>query len=155
VDAIDTARKKVEEVGDTSALQKTEMGLSMRRIAAFRDTEGNIPGFHEVRPIEYLRIVIGIVVDAMSSAGHLPRRNRNKAKRGHLFRDVPFSIRFFEVLVRARPQRLWSRNCSGITSLRPQFPYSTVITAVARAFSLPSLRLPGVEFSLPILEDGG
>jgi hypothetical protein len=42
------ARKKVEEVGGTNALQKTEMGPGMRRIAASRDTEGNIPGFHEV-----------------------------------------------------------------------------------------------------------
>jgi len=30
----------------------------------------------------------------------------HKQKRRHLFRDIAFSIRFFEVLVRARPQRL-------------------------------------------------
>jgi uncharacterized protein len=48
VDSIDVACKKVEDAGGIIALPKTEIGPGMGWIAAFKDTEGNILGFHEV-----------------------------------------------------------------------------------------------------------
>jgi hypothetical protein len=47
VDSIDAACKNVEEAGGTIALSKTEIGPGMGWVAAFKDTEGNILGFHE------------------------------------------------------------------------------------------------------------
>jgi predicted enzyme related to lactoylglutathione lyase len=47
VDSIDTYCKKVEEAGGVVVLPKTEIGVGMGWIAAFKDTEGNILGFHQ------------------------------------------------------------------------------------------------------------
>ena len=50
VDSIDASCKKVEKAGGVIALPKTEIGPGMGWIAAFKDTEGNILGFHENHP---------------------------------------------------------------------------------------------------------
>jgi hypothetical protein len=42
--------QKVEAVGGVIVMPKTEIGSQMGWIAAFRDTEGNILGFHEAPP---------------------------------------------------------------------------------------------------------
>jgi uncharacterized protein len=47
VDSIDDAMAKVEAAGGTVALPKTEIGQGMGWIAAFKDTEGNLLGFHQ------------------------------------------------------------------------------------------------------------
>jgi len=47
VDSIDAACKKVEKAGGVIALPKMEIGQGMGWIAAFKDTEGNMMGFHE------------------------------------------------------------------------------------------------------------
>ena len=47
VDSIEDACKKVEAAGGTIALPKTEIGSGMGWVAAFKDTEGNLLGFHE------------------------------------------------------------------------------------------------------------
>ena len=47
VDSIDSACKKVEEAGGLVVLPKSEIGPGMGWLAAFKDTEGNIMGFHE------------------------------------------------------------------------------------------------------------
>jgi predicted enzyme related to lactoylglutathione lyase len=47
VDSIDAALKKVEKAGGVVALPKTEIGQGMGWIAAFKDTEGNMMGFHQ------------------------------------------------------------------------------------------------------------
>ena len=47
VDSIDDALAKVTAAGGTIALPKTEIGQGMGFIAAFKDTEGNILGFHQ------------------------------------------------------------------------------------------------------------
>jgi predicted enzyme related to lactoylglutathione lyase len=47
VDSIDTFCKKVEDAGGVVVLPKTEIGPGMGWIAAFKDTEGNMLGFHE------------------------------------------------------------------------------------------------------------
>jgi predicted enzyme related to lactoylglutathione lyase len=47
VDSIDNFLKKVEKAGGVVAVPKTEIGEGMGWIAAFKDTEGNIMGFHE------------------------------------------------------------------------------------------------------------
>ena len=50
VDSIEDASAKVEAAGDTIILPKQEIGQDMGWIAAFRDTEGNILGFHQNAP---------------------------------------------------------------------------------------------------------
>src|SRR5439155_11986670 len=47
VDSIDKASKKVEKAGGVVAMPKTEIGQGMGWIAAFKDTEGNMMGFHQ------------------------------------------------------------------------------------------------------------
>jgi uncharacterized protein len=47
VDSIDDAVAKVEAAGGIVVLPKTEIGPGMGWIAAFKDTEGNILGFHQ------------------------------------------------------------------------------------------------------------
>jgi hypothetical protein len=47
VGSIDAYLKKVEKAGGVVALPKTEIGQGMGWIAAFKDTEGNMMGFHE------------------------------------------------------------------------------------------------------------
>ena len=48
VDSIDVASKKVEKAGGMIVLPKMEIAPGMGWIGAFKDTEGNILGFHEV-----------------------------------------------------------------------------------------------------------
>ena len=48
VDSIDKFLQKVEQAGGVVVMPKTEIGTNMGWIAAFKDTEGNIMGFHEV-----------------------------------------------------------------------------------------------------------
>ncbi|MGC1299608.1 MAG: hypothetical protein WA869_31660, partial [Alloacidobacterium sp.] len=48
VASIEDACKKVENAGGTVILPKQEIGQGMGWIAAFKDTEGNVLGFHEV-----------------------------------------------------------------------------------------------------------
>jgi predicted enzyme related to lactoylglutathione lyase len=48
VDSIDASCKKVEQAGGVVVLPKQEIAPGMGWIAAFKDTEGNIMGFHEV-----------------------------------------------------------------------------------------------------------
>jgi hypothetical protein len=50
VDSIDDACKKVEASGGAIVLPKQEIGQGMGWIAAFKDTEGNILGFHQTPP---------------------------------------------------------------------------------------------------------
>ena len=47
VDSIDAYCKKVEKAGGIVVMPKTEVAPGMGWIAAFKDTEGNIMGFHE------------------------------------------------------------------------------------------------------------
>lgn len=47
VNSIDAFCKKVEKAGGVIVLPKTEIGPNMGWIAAFKDTEGNMMGFHE------------------------------------------------------------------------------------------------------------
>ena len=47
VKSIDAFCKKVEKAGGVIVMQKSEIGSNMGWIAAFKDTEGNIMGFHE------------------------------------------------------------------------------------------------------------
>src|SRR5258705_6193655 len=47
VDSIEAACKKVEKAGGVIALPKMEIGQGMGWIAAFKDTEGNMMGFHQ------------------------------------------------------------------------------------------------------------
>ena len=47
VDSIDDACKKVENAGGEIVLPKQEIAPGMGWIAAFKDTEGNLMGFHE------------------------------------------------------------------------------------------------------------
>lgn len=47
VKSIDAFLKKVEAAGGTICMPKTEIGSGMGWIAAFKDTEGNMMGFHE------------------------------------------------------------------------------------------------------------
>jgi len=48
VDSIDEALPRIEQHGGTVVLPKTEIAPSMGWIAAFRDTENNLMGLHEV-----------------------------------------------------------------------------------------------------------
>ena len=45
--SIETSLQKVEAAGGSIALPKTEIGPGMGWIAAFKDTEGNLLGFHQ------------------------------------------------------------------------------------------------------------
>jgi uncharacterized protein len=47
VASIDSFCKKVEKAGGVIVMPRTEIGENMGWIAAFKDTEGNIMGFHE------------------------------------------------------------------------------------------------------------
>jgi len=47
VDSIDASCGKVQRAGGVIVMPKTEIGTGMGWIAAFKDTEGNIMGFHE------------------------------------------------------------------------------------------------------------
>ena len=47
VDSIDAFLKKVAKAGGVVAMPKTEIGEGMGWVAAFKDTEGNLMGFHE------------------------------------------------------------------------------------------------------------
>jgi len=47
VESIDASLKKVEKAGGVVAMPKTEIGQGMGWIAAFKDPENNIIGFHE------------------------------------------------------------------------------------------------------------
>ena len=47
VDSIDAYLKKVEKAGGVVVMPKSEIGQGMGWIAAFKDTENNIMGFHE------------------------------------------------------------------------------------------------------------
>ena len=48
VDSIEDALKDIKANGGTEAMPKTEIAPSMGWIAAFKDTEGNLMGLHEV-----------------------------------------------------------------------------------------------------------
>ena len=48
VDSIDEMLKTIEANGGTVALPKTEIAPNMGWIAAFKDTENNLMGLHEV-----------------------------------------------------------------------------------------------------------
>ena len=50
VESIEDASAKVEAAGGTIILPKHEIGQGMGWIAAFKDTEGNILGFHQNPP---------------------------------------------------------------------------------------------------------
>ena len=50
VDSIEAACKKVEKAGGVIAMPKMEIGQGMGWIAAFKDTEGNMMGFHQAPP---------------------------------------------------------------------------------------------------------
>ncbi len=50
VDSIDEMFKTIIANGGTVALPKTEIAPNMGWIAAFKDTEGNLMGLHEVPP---------------------------------------------------------------------------------------------------------
>jgi predicted enzyme related to lactoylglutathione lyase len=50
VDSIEDACRKVEAAGGAIILPKQEIGQGMGWIAAFKDTEGNVLGFHQVAP---------------------------------------------------------------------------------------------------------
>jgi len=45
--SIDKSLQKVEQAGGVVVMPKQEIGQNMGWIAAFKDTEGNIMGFHE------------------------------------------------------------------------------------------------------------
>jgi predicted enzyme related to lactoylglutathione lyase len=47
---IDQALKRVQDAGGTLCLPRTEIGTGMGWIAAFKDTEGNLLGFHQAPP---------------------------------------------------------------------------------------------------------
>jgi predicted enzyme related to lactoylglutathione lyase len=47
VKSIDASLKTVVEAGGSICMPKTEIGTGMGWIAAFKDTEGNVMGFHE------------------------------------------------------------------------------------------------------------
>ena len=47
VKSIDTSLRKVEGAGGSVCMPKTEIGSGMGWIAAFKDTEGNLMGFHQ------------------------------------------------------------------------------------------------------------
>ncbi len=48
--SIETSLQKVQEAGGQVAMPKTEIGVGMGWIAAFKDTEGNLMGFHQAPP---------------------------------------------------------------------------------------------------------
>ncbi len=50
VNSIDAFLQKVEANGGTVALPKQEIGANMGWIAAFKDTEGNLMGLHQMAP---------------------------------------------------------------------------------------------------------
>ena len=50
VDSIEAACNKVEQAGGVIVMPKTEIGSNMGWIAAFKDTEGNMMGFHQAPP---------------------------------------------------------------------------------------------------------
>ena len=50
VASIDASLKKVEKAGGTVCMPKMEIGPGMGWIAAFKDTEGNVMGFHQNPP---------------------------------------------------------------------------------------------------------
>ena len=50
VRSIDDSCRSVEAAGGVVVMPKTEIGPQMGWVAAFRDTEGNIMGFHEPPP---------------------------------------------------------------------------------------------------------
>src|SRR5262245_12916228 len=45
--SIDRSLQKVEQAGGVVAMPRTEIGEGMGWIAAFKDTEGNVMGFHD------------------------------------------------------------------------------------------------------------
>jgi len=47
VASIEASCKKVERAGGVVVMPKTEIGLQMGAIAAFKDTEGNVMGFYQ------------------------------------------------------------------------------------------------------------
>jgi predicted enzyme related to lactoylglutathione lyase len=47
VESIDVSCKKVEKAGGVVVLPKTEIAPGMGWISAFKDTEGNVMGFHQ------------------------------------------------------------------------------------------------------------
>lgn len=48
VKSVDAALTRVEKAGGTICMPKTEIGQNMGWIAAFKDTEGNVMGFHQM-----------------------------------------------------------------------------------------------------------
>jgi predicted enzyme related to lactoylglutathione lyase len=50
VDSIEEASKKVEAAGGVIVLPRQQIGQGMGWIADFKDTEGNILGFHQNDP---------------------------------------------------------------------------------------------------------
>jgi predicted enzyme related to lactoylglutathione lyase len=50
VTSIETSLQKVQQAGGQVAMPKTEIGVGMGWIAAFKDTEGNLMGFHQAPP---------------------------------------------------------------------------------------------------------
>ncbi len=48
--SIDAALEKIERAGGAVVMPKTEIGPGMGWIAVFKDTEGNLVGFHESAP---------------------------------------------------------------------------------------------------------
>jgi len=50
VDDISAALQKIESAGGTVCMPKTEIAPGMGWIAAFKDTEGNLLGFHQSPP---------------------------------------------------------------------------------------------------------
>jgi len=55
VKSIETALEKVENAGGTACMPKTEIGPNMGWIASFRDTEGNLLGFHQAPRVPALK----------------------------------------------------------------------------------------------------
>ena len=47
VKSVDASLKKVVQAGGSICMPRTEIGKNMGWIAAFKDTEGNIMGFHQ------------------------------------------------------------------------------------------------------------
>ena len=69
VDSIDDALAKVTAAAGTVALPKTEIGQGMGFIAAFKDTEGNLLGFHSPQRNPPDRHQIGCPTSGFSDVG--------------------------------------------------------------------------------------
>lgn len=68
VDSIDAYCQKVLDAGGAVVLPKTEIGQGMGWIAAFKDTEGNLMGFHQA----------GAMPPPRQAAGVAPKKKATK-----------------------------------------------------------------------------